>query len=339
MNHLSYSFTSQNDQEIIATIILVSLGLFFLLVIRNWYNLYKKRSFRKQNRILTERLELAQIDLKKNDDLKLELSNKHTKIFELEQKIIDYEQKFYAALSEKEKEIAQQKDTINHQKKAYERYVNFKNVETNNTRMGAHFIKNVISQIYEDMEDSNYNSRSFFNLFGKSKETKKKLLPLKALKNIFKLLDYNVAALNKESTTIEDELLHIKMFLDLIKYLKPNAKIEFQDLLSKNLKNEIKIKPTLFFPFVENALKHGALNGIDSFINIELKQDREKEISYCLINTAEQRLENELDKNPSVSFGLNALQQLLDAYYPGSKLKYNSIPNRQYMSQLTLKID
>jgi hypothetical protein len=59
------------------------------------------------------------------------------------------------------------------------------------------------------------------------------------------------------------------MFLELIQFLKPNAKILLQDSLSINQKNTIKIKPTLFFSFLENALKHGSLNDEGSFINGE----------------------------------------------------------------------
>ncbi|WP_299386009.1 hypothetical protein [uncultured Lacinutrix sp.] len=324
----------------------ILLFILILIIIRNWYNLYRKRSFRKKNRLLKEQLKASQLavsnfneQLRKTESLERKLIKKNNETFHLEQQIEDYKQKFFSTLSEKEREIALHKEEINHQQKAYERYVNFKNVEANNTRLGAHFIKNVISQIYDDMEQTDNSYKSFLGINYKMGHNKSKVPPIKALKNIFKLLDYNVSALNKENTSLEEELEHITMFLDLIKYLKPNTNIQFDNSLKQEQKENIKIKPTLFFPFVENALKHGSLNSTDSFISIVLKENKNKQLSYCLVNSAEQRLDYETKVVESSNFGLNALQQLLTAYYPNSKLEHKTLPNNQYLSELTLSLN
>ena len=332
--------------EILESLAIILLALLILLILRNWYNLYKKRSFRKSNKQITEQLEASKIAIESYDDkliiikeLEKKLINKHRKAFQLEQEIEDYKQKFYSTLSEKEKEITLQKEEINHQQKAYERYVNFKNVEANNTRLGAHFIKNVISQIYTDIEHRDNSYKSFLCINYKIGKSKSKIPPIKALKNIFKLLDYNVSALNKENTMLEEELVHITMFLDLIKYLKPNTNIEFKNRLNSKQNSSIKIKPTLFFPFVENALKHGSLNNENSFISIILKENENKQLSYCLVNSAEQPLDYKRKVVNSSNFGLNALQQLLNAYYPKSTLEHKILPNNQYLSELTLSLN
>ncbi|AEH01986.1 hypothetical protein [Lacinutrix sp. 5H-3-7-4] len=349
MNRYSefYTRTELYDQiEILRSGFLILLSLFLLLVIRNWYNVYKKRSFRKKNKSLLNDIEKSKIDAskyylerKKTESLERKLTKKVNEIFQLEQEREDYKQKFHSFLSDKEKEIAEHKEKINHQQKAYERYVNFKNVEANNTRLGAHFIKNVISQIYDDIERADNNYKSFLGVNYKVGKKQNTVPPIKALKNIFKLLDYNVSALNKENTSIEEELKHITMFLDLIQYLKPNTKIQFDNKLNKDQNNSIKIKPTLFFPFVENALKHGNLNTEDSFISIILKENEAKQLSYCLVNSAEQRLDYENKINTPSNFGLNALQQLLNAYYPKSKLEHKTLPNNQYLAELTLSLN
>lgn len=334
------------ENEALSKFILILFGILLLVIIRNWYNLYKKRSFRKKNRQLKDLLEASEIgaskyedQLKKAETLDRKLIKKNNEVFQLAQQMEDYKQKFYSTLSEKEKEIAQHKEAINHQKRAYERFVNYKNVEANNTRLGAHFIKNVISQIYEDMEETDNSYKSFLGINYKMGKTKNKIPPIKALKNIFKLLDYNVSALNKDNTSLKEELEHITMFLDLIKYLKPNTNIQFDNSLKQEQKENIKIKPTLFFPFVENALKHGSLNNTDSFISIVLKENKNKQLSYCLVNSAEQRLDYETKIVESSNFGLNALQQLLTAYYPNSKLEHKTLPNNQYLSELTLSLN
>ncbi|QCE43321.1 hypothetical protein [Psychroserpens sp. NJDZ02] len=324
----------------------VLLFILILIIIRNWYNLYRKRVFKKRYKQLTAQLEAQQLGVSKFDEqlrkaqsLERKLTKKNNEIFQLEQQIEDYMKKFYSSLSQKEKEIAQHKEAINHQKRAYDQFVNYKNVEANNTRLGAHFIKNVISQIYVDMEQTDNSYKSFLGINYKMGGNKNKIPPIKALKNIFKLLDYNVSALNKKTITLEEELEHITMFLDLIKYLKPNTNIQFDNSLKQEQNKNIQIKPTLFFPFVENALKHGSLNNTDSFISIILKENEDKQLSYCLVNSAEQRLDYETKVAKSSNFGLNALQQLLDAYYPKSKLEHKSLPNNQYLSELTLSLN
>lgn len=317
-----------------------------LLILRNLYNYIIKRYYRSENEELTTQNEQLLKEKSKNQqklDNYVKLESKNLKsnnvILRLKQELAQTKKVHFESLSKKEQEIAKHKETNKHQKRTYEQYVNFKNVEANNTRLGAHFIKNVISQIYDDMEQTEKSYKSFLGISYRVKKFKNKIPPIKALKNIFKLLDYNVTALHKENTSLKEELEHIHMFLDLIKYLKPNTKIAFNNTLNREQKSTIKIKPTLFFPFVENALKHGNLNNNDSFISIILKENEQKQLSYCLVNSAEQRLNNDTKVNTSSSFGLNALQQLLNAYYPKSKLEHKTLPNNQYLSELTLSLN
>jgi hypothetical protein len=352
MNKYSRHTKLVAENEELMLLILILLSFLVLVILRNWYNFYKKRSFRSENNQLKAKFESTEVTIKNYEkkiknipNLEKKLKDNHIQIFELKKDITDYKKKILAILNDKERRIAEQKEAINlqekdinHQKRAYERYVDFKNVEANNTRLGAHFIKNIISQIYEDLEEIELNYVTFFGIQFKRVKNKKKIPSVKALKNIFKLLDYNVSALNTENTTLEDELKHINMFLELIQYLKPNTKILLQNSLNVNQKNTIKIKPTLFFPFVENALKHGSLNDEGSFISIDIKENKQKQLSYCLVNSAEHFLTNKIQENISSKFGLKALKQLVDAYYPGSKIESTPISNNQYLAQLTLTI-
>lgn len=344
MQSSQYDLTNSNNEFIVVFLIL--LCLFLLVVFRNWYNLYKKRSFRKENRKLTERLKANQRDIenfnnqvKQTKSLEGKLTLSQAAVNQLDNELRAYKQKFYSKLSQKEKEIEEQKEVIKHQKIAYERYVNFKNVETNNTRLGAHFIKNVINQIYIDLDTIESKHKSFLGIHYSFKKTQNKVPSLKALKYIFNLLDYNVYALNKEYISLEEEWIHIKMFIDLIQYLKPNASIEINNMLTLEQNRNLKIKPTLFFPFVENALKHGSLNEKKSFINISLKEIEHKQLSYCLVNTTEHSHNDQYKSDAARQFGLHALQDLLDAYYPNSIMEHRTLPNKQYLSKLTLNLN
>ncbi|SHM80395.1 hypothetical protein [Polaribacter sp. KT 15] len=344
MKNLYYKFLDELEYLIDnAPFFLIILALFIL---RNLYNYIIKRYYRGENEELTTQNEQLLKEKSKNQQkldnyIKLESENlkSNNVLLRLKQELAETKKIHFESLSKKEQEIAKHKETNKHQKRTYEQYVNFKNVEANNTRLGAHFIKNVISQIYDDMEQTERSYKSFLGISYSIKTNKNKIPPIKALKNIFKLLDYNVTALHKENTSLKEELEHIQMFLDLIKYLKPNTKIAFNNTLNREQKSTIKIKPTLFFPFVENALKHGSLNNNDSFISIILKENEQKQLSYCLVNSVEQGLNNDIKVATSSSFGLNALQQLLNAYYPKSKLEHKTLPNNQYLSELTLSLN
>lgn len=119
-----YELTEQI--ELLRGAFLILLCVLILVIIRNWYNLYKKRSFRKNNRLLKEKLDAQQLNiskfdqqLRKTESLERKLNKKVTEIFQLEKEMEDYKQKFYSYLSEKEKEIAQHKETNNYQKRAY----------------------------------------------------------------------------------------------------------------------------------------------------------------------------------------------------------------------------
>lgn len=257
-----------------------------------------------------------------------------------QEKIMFLEKELKTIKLDSEKEISTLGQKINHQQRAFEKFADYKSVEANNTRLGAHFIKNVINQVYSDLESARSNYKTLWGIHYKIGKSKMGIPPIYALKNIFKLLDYNVAALNKTAISITEELKYIEMFLELIRYLKPNAKIELKNLLNDEQRSTLEIKPTLFFPFVENALKHGSLNDENSFISIEVEQGENNRLNYSLINSVELRPEYAAVQSIKTDsgFGLNALEQLINTYYPGSKLSHEALPNKQYLSRLTLAI-
>lgn len=345
MNRYSgYFLLKEQNQELINLVFILGC-LLLLLILRNTYNYHKKCSYKKKNNTINQRVQETELiiqdyelKLKNAEKIKEKIVQKENELIEIKQKKKDLEYKLNSLLNKKNDEILKQREVISQQKQAYERYVDFKNVEANNTRLGAHFIKNIISQIYEDMEETELSYKTFLGIDFRRAKRKNKIPSIKALKNIFRLLDYNVSSLKKENITINEELEHINMFIELIQYLKPNTKIIVNNSLSKHQVNTIKIKPTLFFPFLENALKHGSLNQVNSFINIDLKKNDQNNLSYCLVNSIELYQEKTLKEKETSEFGLNALKQLINVYYPGSKIKCAPLFNGQYLAELTLAI-
>lgn len=181
----------------------------------------------------------------------------------------------------------------------YDKKVKHSEVQANNTRLGAHFLKNILFRIKEDYENQ-YKTLS-----------KSQFLSIDILKTIYKLLDYNVDTLNQKKIHLNTEITHINLYLNVIKYLNSNL------ILKTNLKTEyqdLEIFPTLLFPFIENALKHGNLNSQESILNIELIIIN-KTLSYKVSNTSYYQTEDTENENKQ-GFGLGSLEKTLDTYYP-----------------------
>ena len=80
------------------------------------------------------------------------------------------------------------------------------------------------------------------------------------------LLDYILYQINKPKVSLQEEVMHIKEYIDL-------EKMRFQDTLSvdfesSDINKNIKIAPMLLIPFVENAFKHG--NIIKGYLNVNV---------------------------------------------------------------------
>jgi len=332
------SWIAEHNTEM--AIIFMTLFILFIIVLgKNFRKSEKVRLFKKKHDELKEYVVANEKAVTGYSKQLRDIEKLQKELLLRQEKIAILEKELKTVQLEKEKEISILGQQIHHQQRAFEKFADYKSVEANNTRLGAHFIKNVISQVYNDLETARANYKTIFGIHYKIGKSKMGIPPIYALKNIFKLLDYNVAALNKTAISITEELKYVEMFLELIRYLKPNAKIELKDLLNDEQRNTLEIKPTLFFPFVENALKHGSLNDENSFISIILDQNEDNKLNYSLINSVEDQYEYAV-KPPKIDtgFGLNALEQLINTYYPGSKLSHEALPNKQYLSRLTLAI-
>ena len=129
------------------------------------------------------------------------------------------------------------------------------------------------------------------------------------------LLDYILYQINKPKVTLNEEVSHIKEYLEL-------EKIRFQDTLivtfiSDKLPDEIEIAPMLLIPFVENAFKHGSI--IDGFLRVDI------EIKIWSENLSF-RIRNSVIKDGSESnhtgIGIVNIKKRLDLLYHGNhKLK------------------
>ena len=330
-------------QEVLLIALLALCAILFIIIARNWYNLYQKRSFRKKYKQTTLELINKNLELKTQQKFAEDFQSDNYKLrAEVDELLVRFkkqEKDFHKTLLEKAEELDLREQRLKHQRDAYEKSAGFKDVEINNTRLGAHFLKNVISHIYEDLEAERPKQINILGLYIGSKELKNQKIPIKALRNIFNLLDYTVAVLKEDLVTIEEEIKNIEIFIAVIKYLKPKAKIHFINNLQQGRKGALKIKPTLFFPFIENALKHGSLNTENSTITIEVHQLEPAVISYTVENSCETDSSALPAEQTNTSFGLSALKNLLDVYYPQNILKCGLVTENYYSSKLEIHLD
>lgn len=336
-----YSYTQLLEEyELSLLLILVLSSLFCILFLRNLYNLIKKRSFRKKykqikiDNILTEnrfQKQLLEIEYLKNDFK----SEKENNII-VNSQFVKNEARLKNVIAATERQLHEQQELNNYQRKALEKFADYKSIDANNTRLGAHFIKNVICHVYQNLEKTENTSLSILGFARATQGYQNVGLSIDALKNMFTLLDYNVASVQKNTVTIDEELKHLLKFVDLIKYLKPKTTVTLNNLLDNKTVTKVKIKPTLFFPFLENALKHGSLNKEQSYITINITSDMDKHLIYEVKNSCEQLPKNVVTRKNQTPFGLNALNKLLETYYPDSTLSHRLKDTDTYIAHLKL---
>ena len=334
------------ENEFLLVLLLGCIALLLLFIFRNFYNAYKKRQYRKKvTHLSTQFSEIDQKLAEQNSQLesfevlKQTCIEQQQTIERLQETTDKLQQTYQFDISEKERELELQKELNKHQQLALEKYVDFKTVDVNSTRLGPHFIKNIINHIYQDLETVNTSRKNLIKNPFTGNRRKVTTISIAALKNMFNLLDYNVAAVMKTNVSVEKELKYLKAFMELIRYLKPDTSVTIKTEISKEHQRKLNIKPTLFFPFLENALKHGNLNESNSYISILVAYDELGILRYKVINTCEEISLHSNALSQASPFGLSALEKLVKTYYPEGTLHYKPNPDGLFKSELKIPLN
>ena len=78
------------------------------------------------------------------------------------------------------------------------------------------------------------------------------------------------------------------------------------------------------------------MNRADSKITIELHASSNDTLTYTVINSCEFDTQNQQAHSQQNNFGLKALRDLLDTYYPNNELEYRPITENMYLSKLVI---
>ena len=156
--------------------------------------------------------------------------------------------------------------------------------------------------------------------------TKKEETPEMILK-LSDLLDYILYQIDKPTVILNEELKHIKNYIEL-------EKIRFYDTLQVSLdiedvEEEIKIAPMLLIPLVENAFKHGTM--IEEFLKVNIIAKKvENDFIFHIVNSCS---DNSLS---SKGIGLENIRKRLEMLYPNQHSLEIKKENNQF--EVILKI-
>lgn len=158
----------------------------------------------------------------------------------------------------------------------------------------------------------------------KNKKTPEMILQLS------ELLDYILYQTRKPLVKLEEEISHIRNYIDLEKKRFQEAlEIEFD---SDKIPSNIELAPMLLLPFVENSFKHGK------------DQDGKLKISICIKLEAEElnfKIKNSVQSNPEISanegIGLKNIKRRLDILY--SDNYQLNIDNKKRYFSVSLKLN
>lgn len=143
------------------------------------------------------------------------------------------------------------------------------------------------------------------------------------------LLDYILYQVNKPTVNLNQEVLHIKEYVEL-------EKIRFQDTLkvaftSSEIDENIQIAPMLLIPFVENAFKHGSI--INGFLTIEINvKVINNQLEFYVGNTVLKGNQ----KKKTRGIGLENIQKRLELNYADNYKLVSEIENMRYVVKLSI---
>ncbi len=144
------------------------------------------------------------------------------------------------------------------------------------------------------------------------------------------LLDYILYQVNKPLVELNQEVQHIKEYIELEKIrFKDTLKVEFS---SGEISDKIQVAPMLLMPFVENAFKHGNL--VDGFLNIEVDIRLDQNTLHFKIGNTWLGEKNGKEKS---GIGLENIRKRLELNYHNRYKLNNKMENNWYWVELSIE--
>ena len=143
------------------------------------------------------------------------------------------------------------------------------------------------------------------------------------------LLDYILYQVNKPRVRLNEEVQHIKEYIEL-------EKIRFEDSLrvvfrSDNIPGDAEIAPMLLIPLVENAFKHGSI--INGYLSVEVNISfNEERMDFTVSNT----FIGENNENRDGGLGIDNIIKRLELHYRDNYKFEKEIKDKRYNACLSI---
>jgi len=192
------------------------------------------------------------------------------------------------------------------------RTIEIQEAELLQKRGNMHFVKNCLSIIKSFAEEAEYCSEKDEYLDNVSRANTN---TIKAINLIQPLLEHLTYATQNNSTTLFQELKHLKVFMEFVK-VRSDGDCYFQYNLNDNVKPNIyhKICCCIFTEALENAYKHSYFSAVNNVIDIDIRMSDNDYLIYTVSNPVYKSKQN----NTSAQFsgmGLKNLRERLALFY------------------------
>ncbi len=136
------------------------------------------------------------------------------------------------------------------------------------------------------------------------------------------IFDYMLYDATNQFVPLGQEIKFAQEYLKLYRLrLKPtvNVKFDIDEKITPSIAEEMVIAPLIFAHFIENAFKHGQLEGDEAFITIKLELLGEKDLVYSVRNRIATQVNGEKG-----GLGKSTFEERLELLYKGKhQLEYH----------------
>lgn len=143
------------------------------------------------------------------------------------------------------------------------------------------------------------------------------------------LLHYQFNDSLLETVTLASEICFLNDFLSLEKIRRDHFSFR---ILQEGQKEDIRIPPLLFIPFVENAVKHNTDGENESYVNLSFHMESKQIHFYC----ENSKVPRNTSKDTTGGLGLKNIQRRLELLFPGKHTLEVKENTQTYVVYLTI---
>ncbi|SMO39805.1 hypothetical protein SAMN06265379_101526 [Saccharicrinis carchari] len=206
-------------------------------------------------------------------------------------------------------------------------------------RLSPHLLKNIINKVFLESKVNFdiHSTKASFSFFGNKYFSAKRLeRNIKYFNNdlneslslLVEILNYLTYGISADKVHVDMEIAHLTKFCKLIEINK-GIKIEIENAIYQS---EFDIPPSIFFNFIDNALKHGYFH-TNKTLNVHLSY-ADKMLEYRVVSP----IHPKMDKKVLGGIGNHDFEKLLQRHVNANFTITNEIKMNTYIAKLKIAI-